>query len=35
MGIGRGSVAKYVGGVLILLGLLVGIYGMEVEVLRG
>jgi len=35
VGIGRGFVARYVGGVLILLGLLVEIYGMEVGVLRG
>jgi hypothetical protein len=35
VGIGRGFVAICVGGVLILLGLLGGIYGMEVEVSRG
>jgi hypothetical protein len=34
-GIGKGFVARYVGGVLILLELLEGIYGMEVGVLRG
>jgi hypothetical protein len=34
-GISRGFVAKYVVGVLILLELLGGIYGMEAEVWRG
>jgi hypothetical protein len=35
VGIGRGFVAIYVEGVLILLGLLGGIYGMGVVVSRG
>jgi hypothetical protein len=34
-GIGMGFVARYVGGVLILLELLEEIYGMEAEVWRG
>jgi hypothetical protein len=34
-GIGMGFVARYVGGVLILLGLLGGIYGMEVGAWTG
>jgi hypothetical protein len=34
-GISRGFVARYVGGVLILLELLGGIYGMEAGVWRG